>query len=1043
MGYKLVDHEPFDTLNNFSWTTTGSAIIVDPDDAGNNLYDPNGTGSSTPSGTYPVTTVSNTIPWKQEIRIKALAGGGSWDYIHIGFSNTVLTVSSGCANANSSYCNNVVLQWDTANATAAEWGWFMYTIESIPVGDGTRTVTLHRDDTLISTRTLSAVDGDLTMYVNSRSTKNLIFADYIKTYIDVDPDFNAISSSTASASATLDYSGMASISLESNIYARFDSFNKVSSDSSLSATAIMAWGGEAHITSGVTDVSATAKMTWGGSISIDYRFSLPTASRVIFYAYPLVIDNISTVSISAATVGMASASISSSSILSSRREPLMIESSSSALSSVAILDHGGAVLVSSTSDLLSNSRMDSYSLVSISSASIVSARYKPFLVISSSSTISALAVEDIDLSAGLVAHFLLNNTGNDYVNGYTLQNIGNVTHSGYGMHTDGVASQPSSYNWGGKRVLYSIWASPNETFQYYQFILGTANNTSSASSYSFFLNFHDNVLADVAGHLTNSPVFTPGVQRHIVFDANHVTGDYNWYLDGSFMGSGNSANLTSSDNGTMLGIGGFSASSTTYSRGTNTANLRIYEEEKDELFIQSLYEEGPNPRPAEIQTPTTHGLKAYYPLAGDPFDIMGNFDGTDVGNSYVQDSQFGLVANFDGGTERIDIAMNLTNQTYFGLSIWVQSDDITSDGGATIFGGSGGFELYKGYDDKLNWYNNDTSVSPNISGDHTEWNWYFVELTGSSFAFYENGQQTLSLAGSFPPNDVTYAGIGGDSDRYNIDARMRNVRLYTEKITSQDIVDIFTFESNFRDIIGISIEANLSSTSDMSVMAIGNKPGKFNVRSRTEFEVKESLLAGISIYESNSFIMSAAPSLNISSSALVGSGSTLNIKMTMTGYMRASISSSTSMSVISTTIGPILKVGTWFLTSKTNSGYGVAVAKGVLPNFSPTQCKFFDNIDDVDGTVTLVHDPISMEFSNRGYPNEINCEPHEGNDYVTVMFPHSREVAISVLTGENRPIVGSKIDSRVPFKHPLFFSADAQFLGAAVVPDGITPIEFF
>ena len=844
-------------------------------------------------------------------------------------------------------------------------------------------------------------------------------------------------SPVVSATAILDRGISATISSGTSISVQSKPMLGDPIASELSVVASKDIGGNYPImTPDTTDMSVTARMIYSGSISLVWNSSIPVASGVSFYAYPLTLNSTSTLLVSPSIERLSSASLSSESLLSASREPILISSSSSALSSSANVVLGASASITTASTILLNAEVDMYASASISSGSTLSAQKAPFLKISSSSTLSAIAYGIEDLTVGLAAHFLLNNTGHDYVNKSALPSVGNAIHNGYGMNTDAVASQPTEYNWGGKQVTYSIWASPNEIFQYYQFVLGTADNTYSASNYSFFLNYNNNVLSIVTSPLANAPVSAPDIQQHIVFYADHTNGDYSWYLDKVFMGSGNSSHLTSSDNGTVLAIGGFAAFSSTYSRGTNTTNLRIYESEKNASFVTALYDEGPNPRP--LETPSFEGVRSYYPLNGNSLDVLGVDHGSDGTTTYVDDPNFGIVADFDGGdNSKINIYPNIVNPPYIGLSFWIDIDPGSSNNYPTIWGDSLDNALYLApsqltlytFTDRVNW-----SMPFNFDG--AGWKYIYFDVGYGEGRVFINGVHHLTLPYDNPAfNSIPDGSIGG-ARTWNIDGRMRSFRLYTEKPTDQAIEDVYAYESNFRDVLDIVPVSNLISTSTMSIVSTVAKKGKSKLYSHSIFEAKESLLAGISIYEANSFVVSATGGLVLNATSSVSTGAELNIKATMIAYIKASILSPTSIVITSTLIEPILEPGVWFLTNKTHSGYGVAVAIGVPTNFTPTQCKFFDNISDIDGTATLVHDPLSMEFTNRGYPNEINCEPHDGNDYIDAMFPNSREVSISVITKNNRPIIGSKIDSRVPFKYPLMYSVDAEYIGQIVTSVG-------
>ena len=117
----------------------------------------------------------------------------------------------------------------------------------------------------------------------------------------------------------------------------------------------------------------------------------------------------------------------------------------------------------------------------------------------------------------------------------------------------------------------------------------------------------------------------------------------------------------------------------------------------------------------------------------------------------------------------------------------------------------------------------------------------------------------------------------------------------------------------------------------------------------------------------------------------------------------------------------------WVLSSSTKSGYAVAVAYDVFIDFTATQCKFFEDFDVANDHGTILHDPVNLNFVNRGYPNELDCEPHDGNDYTDTIFPFSRDVSISILRNNNRSISGSKIDTSKVLRKPNVSEVDVTY----------------
>ena len=745
---------------------------------------------------------------------------------------------------------------------------------------------------------------------------------------------------------------------------------------------------------------------------------------------PIVIDSTTTMSISASEDRYGLALVPSGSALSVKPKPWFYIESASHVSISAFMYRGGAAL------------LDLESSISISSNMVISASIEP---IESTSTIGSYFRSD--LSEGLIFHTLLNNNGHEYVDNVFLSHVGSIDYTGRVLDcSNGAASyQPTLYNWGSKRSIYSIWASPKEVFQYYQFIIGSANDTYSVSNFGWFLNFYNNRIAIHGVALVNSPVFEANVERHFILSADHVTGDYSWHLDGLPMGSGNNNLLTSAVVGTILQIGGFKTFSSTYSRGVKVSNLRIYENSITDALAYSLYKEGTFPKPLPI--PTLAGAIGYYALDGDARDEITGAYGINYGSStYIDDPQFGIVADFRGGADHIGTPVTAVNSpSYFGVSFWSYYDS-DGDGYATLVGGDG-FEIYQRPTTFSLYTTGGFSNEFTTTRVSTKWQHYFFSVENSTQLgkLYINGAFRESKSDAFTIGEMQILYLGGYGDISNTDGKLRNVRMYIEPLTDKEIEDIYIYETNFRGAAGLPILTNPSSESVMSVKPTLSRNGYLTISSQSEMTTIDSMLAGISIHESNSFSLSITATLDIGGASVVDSLSVLTINPSGTYFNRVSISSSSMLISGAAIYGQVLAVGEWVLTTRTRSGYAVAVATGVVIDFSNTECRFFDNIDEANGTATVVHDPISLDFVNKGYPNEFSCEPHDGNDYVDVIFPHSREVSMSVLDNNNRPIVGSKIDSRVPLKYPILHNVGAEYVGSddiVNIPDGVIPIEF-
>lgn len=268
----------------------------------------------------------------------------------------------------------------------------------------------------------------------------------------------------------------------------------------------------------------------------------------------------------------------------------------------------------------------------------------------------------VDLSQGLVAHYLLNNNADDS------HSIYDGISSNIDFQGDRVAIDGTSYT----GIITSSAIIPDNDFVFtYSFWLST---TESSITTSIAVNGDGTTNAPHVHEVTISnngyiafteqnvsewtlPSINDGDLHHVVCvrDNDKVR----IYID-SILRLDKVTVMPSNSTGTRAFQIANPNRATDYNFNGNLSNFRIYNEAKDQTFINALYGEGYYPKPLPL--PTTDGLVAHYPLTGTAEDTTGNYDGTEVSATYVDDVEFGSVFS---GTGNITI-----NTTAISLSVW-------------------------------------------------------------------------------------------------------------------------------------------------------------------------------------------------------------------------------------------------------------------------------------------------------------------------------------------------------------------------------------
>ena len=463
-----------------------------------------------------------------------------------------------------------------------------------------------------------------------------------------------------------------------------------------------------------------------------------------------------------------------------------------------------------------------------------------------------------DLSEGLIMHHLLNNNPHDSAGSYDGDNIGNPTYEGDSVFYDGSDYIDTNYKINSSDGLdtpftISVWYlykgvapkgedSSDEDVHPLVCVLDLAGNTFSLS---FTVDMTNNTVgfqllsASVSNRMTffnTSTIEDLSVGYHhyvVTYDGSKTLGGVKLYCNGTLLVNAGAliGTYTGMNRDTTV-LGSFFTTSSGWYRYAlgNMSNSRLYNEVKDQVFIEALYDEGYYPKPLPL--PTTTGLVAHYPLTGTAEDTTSNYDGIES-VSYVDDTEFGSVAEFDGISNYISTGNLYTEITYpFTVSYWAYCN-IASDstqGGITCADTSVAYKLYStqfvGLTNTIRqtWYNGDGTFTEINSQVISKSGWYLIT------AQYDNNNFKLYTNDSFKAtNTGTYAEISG-IDNFQIgnlirdttsyyDGKIRGVKVYKDNLTLQQITDIYNYENNFRFI---DIDEGLKSYYPLALNGLDN-----------------------------------------------------------------------------------------------------------------------------------------------------------------------------------------------------------------------------
>ncbi len=424
----------------------------------------------------------------------------------------------------------------------------------------------------------------------------------------------------------------------------------------------------------------------------------------------------------------------------------------------------------------------------------------------------------VDLTNGLVAHYLLNNNADDCRGDYD----GIPTDVNFqGDSAQCIKATPSQIEVAptSTAVCVSLWT----TMELYTgtsqgALLGQGSDTFNCvvgGGFTGDINGETlSILTGVSKHCAYIKTeINDNSWKHIVIEY-HGSATYKFYINGveQTVYTYSIDDVNSIKDFTLIGGGYYGTDSNSFDG--NISNVRTYNDVKDQAFIDELYAEGYYPKPLPL--PTTEGLVAYYPLTGTAEDDIGDNNGTENGNTYTDDTEKGSVASFDGVDDYIKKqSLNIATSEY-AFVFWAKGNTKPMNGEyRLLFRWSNSYDTdasamyYGGYgDDVIRYFSDDTSdalvefTDTNISN---KWNFYVVRAKLNDFVdvFVNTIKKgTTSIGDNAHINNNISLTIGNRHYDPNecFNGNISNFRIYDRAITEQEITDIYNYEKNFRTI---------------------------------------------------------------------------------------------------------------------------------------------------------------------------------------------------------------------------------------------------
>lgn len=288
----------------------------------------------------------------------------------------------------------------------------------------------------------------------------------------------------------------------------------------------------------------------------------------------------------------------------------------------------------------------------------------------------------VDLTQGLVAHYLLNNNGDDCYGTYDIAPSGGLDFKGDIAFFDGVDDKLLRTITPPTNITLSYWIKPLQSFT--RELISYGVNFSNSTYYGIIAsyskvdgNFYFGNGTSWEAILVGSGTCGIGELKHIAITVDNINKKIHLYENGVLTASNITFTGTINFNVGELSIGYSRWASVNDYISFEMSNVRIYNEAKNQTFIDALYAEGYYPKPLPL--PTTDGLVAHYPLTGTAEDVWGaggNETGTEYnGVAFVDESIFkgDRVAKFDGVNDYISQPTSFRlNSTAFSVSCFIK-----------------------------------------------------------------------------------------------------------------------------------------------------------------------------------------------------------------------------------------------------------------------------------------------------------------------------------------------------------------------------------
>jgi hypothetical protein len=421
----------------------------------------------------------------------------------------------------------------------------------------------------------------------------------------------------------------------------------------------------------------------------------------------------------------------------------------------------------------------------------------------------------IPTSTGLVAHYKFNGDVTDETGSYDGIAYGSLVYSGE-QRGDSVASFDGTFEYitalngattTGITTL-ALWGKNDTENANVSYLVGQNGTTHgrtrgiiySDGKVSFFSR--DGALAYKAIDYTMSNLEQTNYHHYALTQQGSII---KAYVDGVLVGTLDM--LSSSTFTSTLVFGVIPDDFDFYSLDGKLSSAYSYNRALSDIEIEALYN--------EIDEPTD-GLIAHYPFTQEwrAADRWVAYDGTENGSlTYVDDAEFGSVADFDGLSGYIQAPASISAQTELTISAWVKMKSLTTS--FPVYGERNGISGGVADNDILFYLHSSGTIRCFLYGLTTdliessvvisvgEWNHVAVRYSGTKGKAHIlfNGVQIteLSTSGTLS-NTINNMRIGEDWFGNTGNANMSDLRVYKRYLIDEEVTDIYNHEKNFRSI---------------------------------------------------------------------------------------------------------------------------------------------------------------------------------------------------------------------------------------------------